>query len=318
MIRHLAVPVLAAPPILPLLRWRALRTRPLTVLCYHTVGPDSGGIESWSVLRQGDLRAQIRMLQADYEIVSLDTALSEPDAGDRPRAVLTFDDGERGLFEYLLPVLTDTGVPVTIYVTTEQIETGQALWFDRVTNALQQAGEIDVPGLGRWHLPRAEGPGFWAVLRDVLQRLKAAPPEDRERLADLVVTKGQPPQDRSLGPLSREQLKTLANTPGVTIGAHSHGHELLDQIPLAAARNSMARSRALLRDWTGQPVDHFAFPNGNATPDLSRDAQEIGFRSAAVLREKTAPAGSDPHALPRISVGRYDSMARLRLRLVGL
>jgi peptidoglycan/xylan/chitin deacetylase (PgdA/CDA1 family) len=115
-----------------------------------------------------------------------------------------------------------------------------------------------------------------------------------------------------------EHLKELAETPGVTIGAHSHGHELLDQIPLQQARSSMARSRELLQDWTGQEVRHFAFPNGNHTQALRDIAGELGFVSATILEERTAPRGVDPFALPRISVGRYDSRNRVRLRLVGL
>ena len=115
-----------------------------------------------------------------------------------------------------------------------------------------------------------------------------------------------------------EQLRSLAAMPGVTIGAHSHGHELLDQLPLETARQSIARSRDLLRDWTGQAVRHFAFPNGNHTAELRETVRELGFASATILEDRTAPRGSDPFALPRVSIGRYDSQDRFRLRLVGI
>jgi len=156
------------------------------------------------------------------------------------------------------------------------------------------------------------------VLRQVLQALKEADPADREALADQVAALGSEPPEPALGPMSSAELAALAATPGVTIGAHSHGHELLDQIPADTARDSVARSRALLRDWTGQPVNHFAFPNGNHTARLRDMVRDLGFSSATILENRTAPRGCDPFALPRISVGRYDSAARLRLRLVGL
>jgi peptidoglycan/xylan/chitin deacetylase (PgdA/CDA1 family) len=177
---------------------------------------------------------------------------------------------------------------------------------------------VDVDGFGRWSLPEENGKARWAVLGEILEALKNEDPEARDALADRIAGQGTTRPGPALGPMSMEHLKELAETPGVTIGAHSHGHELLDQIPLQQARKSMARSRELLQDWTGQEVRHFAFPNGNHSQALRDIARELGFVSATVLEERTAPRGVDPFALPRISVGRYDSRNRVRLRLVGL
>ena len=317
MIRQAALSVLAARPVLAVLRRRALRYDPVTILCYHTLAPDAGGTDGWTALRASDFRAQLSYLRRAYDIVDLDAAL-EGAGGRRPRAVLTFDDGDRGLHAHLLPILRETPVPVTVYVATEQIGTGRPFWFDRVVNALQGAGEIEVGGLGLFRLPGGGGKPQWAAIRPILQALKAAPPADRERLADLVAGQGGPAPEPALGPMTRDQLADLAAQDGVTIGAHSHGHELLDQVPLAEAEASVARSRDLLRDWTGQEVRHFAFPNGNHSPALRDMVMRLGFASATILEERTAPRGCDPFALPRISVGRYDDTLRLKLRLVGL
>ena len=318
MIRKLAVRALALPPVWGLLRRRALAGSPVTILCYHTLGPDRGGIDGWTVLRSSDFRAQLADLKRHYDIVAMDDALSFPSRPRRPQAVITFDDGDAGLFAHLRPIMAETPVPLTIYVATSQIETGRPFWFDRVVNALQAAAEISVDGLGRWHMPGAGSKTHWAVLGSVLQALKDVPPERRDALADQVAAQGTPPEGPALGPMSVGQLRELAEIPGVTIGAHSHGHELLDQIPPEAARQSAARSRTLLKDWTGQDIRHFAYPNGNFTPDLCAMIRDLGFASAAALGERPAPRGSDPFALPRISVGRYDSRDRVRLRLAGL
>ena len=317
MIKSLALTALSSPPVWGVLRRRALRENPLTILCYHTLGPDHGGVNGWTALREGDFRAQVADLQAHYDIVSLDEALDGA-GGKRPRAVLTFDDGDRGLHAHLLPVLRDMPVPVTIYVATEQFETRQPFWFDRVVNALQGAGDMRVDGLGSWVLPGTDDKAHWDALRPILQALKEIDPALRDAMADKVVAEGGEAPVLALGPMTKEELAELAAHPGVTIGAHTHGHELLDQLPLEAARTSVARSRELLQDWTGQAVDHFAFPNGNHTGALREMVKDLGFRSATILEERTAPRGCDPFALPRISAGRYDSAARMRLRLVGV
>lgn len=317
MIKRLAVPMLASAPIWSLLRRRAHSRDPISILCYHTLTADQGGIDGWTALRVGDFRAQLADLRKHYDIISLDEAL-EAKPGRKPRAVLTFDDGDRGLYTHLLPVLRETGVPVTIYVATAQFETGTPFWFDRVVNALQGAHEIKVEGLGHWVLPAEPGVAHWMILGEVLEALKQAPTEDRDALADQVAAQGRPPKAAPLGPMSMTELKELAATPGVTIGAHTHGHELLDQLDPEAARASMERSRTLLQGWTGQEVRHFAYPNGNHTEALREIAMELGFASATILEDRLVEDGADPFTLTRVSVGRYDSAARIRLRLVGL
>ena len=317
-LRRAARDALAAWPARAALRAFALRGGPVTVLCYHTLGPDEGGPDAWTVLRTGDFRAHLAILREAYDIVDLDTALAAgPGQAGRPRAVLTFDDGETGLHRHLLPLLETERVPATVYIATRQIETGQPYWFDRLMGALQGPRTVDLrqERLGVWTLPAAPGASRWLVLSDLLEALKRADPKRREELTDRILADHpQPPGRPPLGPMTRAELAELAACPWVTIGAHSHCHSLLDQIPPAEARESMAQSRALLEGWTGREVAHFAWPNGNHTAELRRIAAELGFRSATALGGLWR-RGADPFALPRLAIGRYDNAARFRLRL---
>src|SRR6187200_2180919 len=62
----------------------------------------------------------------------------------RPAAVLTFDDGGAGNHQHLLPVVEEARVPVTVFVATGHVESGQLYWFDRVVNALQVVEPISL------------------------------------------------------------------------------------------------------------------------------------------------------------------------------
>lgn len=320
-LKRLVLGAISAGPIYGALRARALKDNPVTILCYHTLRPDADPLDAWTALGVGAFRAQIAMLRETYEIVSLDDALAS-DGGARPRAVLTFDDGERGLHDHLLPIVKAEALPVTIYVATGQIETGTPYWFDHVMNALQSMGETSIDmtnqGLGKWVIGPDRGKARWAQIGMVLEALKAAPPADRERLSTEIVAQAGPRSDgfMPLHPMTLPQLRELAAHPQVTIGAHSHGHELLDQLPLDAARASIAHSRDLLEGWTGQPVRHFAYPNGNYTPALMGTLNDLGFASATILEDRLVRADAPAQSIPRIGVGRYDSLARLKLRIV--
>lgn len=311
-----------APVFYPWLRRRALRDNPITILCYHTLGPDGDDMDAWTVLQQDQFRRQIARFRRDYDIVSLDQALEGP-ASKQPQLVLTFDDGDIGLYTHLLPIIRAEGLPVLAYIATGQIVDQRPYWFDRVVNALQGPGtrtiDLGQSGLGRWTVGPDHGPGRSRVIGDILGMMKTIDPDQREVVAERVIAQAAPVTAPAtpVGPMSLAQLQEFAAHPGVTIAAHSHCHNLLDQIPLEDAAHSIALSRTLLQDWTGQEVRHFAYPNSNHNAALRAEMARQGFASATVLDDALTPRDQDRFALSRINVGRFGHINRLRLRMAG-
>lgn len=321
--RQLARRILASDPLYALLMAHAQRGRPITVLCYHTLRPDHEQIDVWTAVRQRDFVRQMQFLRAHYDIVSLDEAFADDGArSGRPRAVVTFDDGDTGLFDGVLPLVEDLRIPVTLYIATGEIESGQPYWFDTVMNALQAEGaftiDLAAAGLPVWRVGRDLGPARWALISQILETLKRAPPADLPALTSAVIAQAPPCREgrfKPLQPLSIAQLKELAKSDWITIAAHSHCHSLLDRIPSADARASVRRSRRLLEDWTGRPVRHFAYPNGNHTAAVQAIVSDAGLVSAMALGGRLWRRGANRFALPRISIGRYDDFDRFKLRL---
>ncbi|WP_324752394.1 polysaccharide deacetylase family protein [Roseovarius sp. Pro17] len=323
LLKQAALSVLSSSPTYGFLQRRFLRDHPVTILCYHTLGPEDETMDAWTVLCVADFREQLAFLREHYDIVSLDEALSHPAPNSRPKAVLTFDDGDVGLFNHLLPIIETEAIPVTVYIATAQIVEGRAYWFDRVMNALQGQQSVDIDlrhaGLSKWSVGPQTGAARWLVISDILENLKRLPPDQRETLAQDVVAQSGPSQRAftALQPMTIKQLQALAANPLVTIGAHSHCHNLLDQIPINEARGSIDQSRELLQDWTGQPVRHFAYPNGNMNAALQDSLESLGFATGAALTAEQDGESLNAFALLRISIGRYDDIKRFRLRLVG-
>jgi peptidoglycan/xylan/chitin deacetylase (PgdA/CDA1 family) len=309
-----------------LLRYCALRNGSVTILAYHTLGHDREAFDAWTAVRIGDFRRQFAFVQEHYDIVSLDEAIAHRGSNRRrPSAVITFDDGDVGLHTHLLPFVEEAKVPVTIYVATQQIETGEPFWFDRITSALHSTGPLTIDlrpqGLRSWTLGKEPGPRNWAVISDLLETLKSVTPDVRLDVCESILAQAPTSGQRkfvALAPLSIAQLRELSASRWVTIGSHSHCHSLLDQIPLPQAVASIEASRRLLKSWTGQSVHHFAYPNGNHNPALESAVSALGLRSAATLGMKLWTGATNLFALPRIAIGRYDDVRRFKLRLAGL
>lgn len=314
----------------PVYRWaraRCFREGAITVLMYHTLGRDDEEIDAWTVVRQGDFLKQVEHLRSHYEVVSIDEALAHQpprESRNRPLAVITFDDGHAGLHAHLLPIVETLRLPVTIYVATGHIESGRPYWFDRTMAALQVRVPVEIDlsaqGLRRWTVGSAHGESRWQEISGLLEALKAVAPDRREQLCATIesITRDVPRSDAApLAPLTLDQLRALARSRWITLGAHTHGHELLDALSLPQACETIEHSRSLLQRWTGRHIDHFAYPNGNHTPELAREVERLRFRSAFTTVHGLWRAGADPYRAPRVPVGRYDTMDKFRLDLLG-
>jgi peptidoglycan/xylan/chitin deacetylase (PgdA/CDA1 family) len=95
------------------------------VLIYHQV---DAGLGREMEVRLADFRRQLDWLSGNREVVDLGEALvrwEEP--GAERLVVLTFDDGYRDNYTTAFPLLSELGLPFTLYLATESIETGVPL-----------------------------------------------------------------------------------------------------------------------------------------------------------------------------------------------
>jgi len=87
------------------------------ILCYHSVGTPSWGVNDVSPAR---FRRQIeRALDAGYRFVPA-AELARPGVpADAPLLAVTFDDGLRSVLDHAAPVLRAYGIPWTIFVVSD-------------------------------------------------------------------------------------------------------------------------------------------------------------------------------------------------------
>lgn len=315
---------LANEAVMPVLRRWVIRGRPM-VLMYHELARDEVDVDGWTILRESEFVRQVDYLRRHYRIVSLDELLAGPDAQDtRPVVALTFDDGDAGNFEVLLPLVERLALPVAIFIATGHIEAARPYWFDRVVNALQVRAPLEVDlrteGLDVYRVSPVRGAANWNEIQRLLSDIKKQPPERSDAIADRVETLAAASRDARCGrivPLTIEQVKALGRSRHITLGAHSHCHQLLTQIPAEEARESIAGSRARLQQWTGQPVDYFAYPSGDHDDRVVRLIEELGFKAAFTTEERFWERGESPLTIPRMGVGRYDNVQQFKLNLVG-
>jgi peptidoglycan/xylan/chitin deacetylase (PgdA/CDA1 family) len=292
----------------------------------------------------------LEVLQARYRVVPL-TDLAEAArtcALERGTVAVTFDDGYADALVFARPALERHRVPATVFAVSGTLESGAAFWWDRLERVLLRpgrlpevlslgAGDETVPiRLGRWaHLAWEESERLrgWVTsnpedptprhtaYRAMWQRLRVLPHADREEL--LLALESQAtdlaPLPEGTRSLCTGELRELAASPFVEIGAHTVRHEVLAALPAERQRQEIEDSGAALAAALGRPVRTFSYPYGarsDYTPETVRFVREAGFACACANFHGLVRRGADAFQLPRVVVRDWDgpTFAR-RLRI---
>jgi peptidoglycan/xylan/chitin deacetylase (PgdA/CDA1 family) len=289
------------------------------ILCYHRV---AGGVDNafFLCVHPARFRAHLEELSRVAEPSTLDD-VGEPCR--RPRVAVTFDDGYGDNLWNALPVAEKLGFPITIFVTSSQVDSKEGYWWDRMAALLRRRptglDHVRVDIAGNPTTVRL-GAGLVAdcdALRQVLLPLPVleiehllADIEDRWNVASSV------PSDAL--PLTTGELEKLASSDCVRIGAHTTDHARLCGRPADEQLATIAGSKERLETLLGREVSHFAYPFGGARDfdDTSvRQVRAAGLQTACTTLPGLARTSSDPFRLPRRLVMDW-SRARLRAQLL--
>ena len=274
------------------------------ILCYHRVAE---GVEDPFRLcvRPDNFSAHLEEISRAREPSTL-ADVSVPSR--RPRVVVTFDDGYRDNLTNALPIAESKGVPITVFVTSGVLGNHNGLWWDRLGTLLRarppHVREINLPVGGRTvRLPLGSS-GIRADLDLVRRHLLPLRVTEIERALDAVSSQWQvgsaPPA--GAGTLTPEDLRQLAASDSVTIGAHTVDHVRLRDRPAREQQDTISGSKEELEQSIGRPVSHFAYPFGGRDDfdDRSVDAvRSAAFDTACTTIPGTARSSADPYRLPR-------------------
>jgi peptidoglycan/xylan/chitin deacetylase (PgdA/CDA1 family) len=286
------------------------------ILCYHRVAE---GVEDPFCLcvRPGNFAAHLEEISRAREPSTL---ADVPAPSRRPRVVVTLDDGYLDNLATALPIAESKGVPITVFVTSGILRSHNGFWWDRLGTLLRsrppQVREIDLPVGGRNVRIPLGSSGIGADLGSVRGHLLPLRVTEIERALDAVSERWQvdsaPPPDA--GTLTPGDLRRLAASDIVTIGAHTVDHVRLADRPAWEQQDTISGSRAELERAIGRAVPHFAYPFGRRGDfdDRSVDAVRLAaFDTACTTIPGTARSTADPYRLPRRLVMDW---GRLRFR----
>jgi peptidoglycan/xylan/chitin deacetylase (PgdA/CDA1 family) len=262
----------------------------VAVLCYHNVRSGDGRVPFHDLhVAKAAFERHCRLIADACHPISL-VDLRDARAGTRslpPRSVLvTFDDGYRGVADFALPILERYGIPAVVFVCVAPVLSGRHFWFDAM---YRRDGEA-------------------AVLR-----ARSLPYADWRALAESTETRAE--ADEAHRPLTPSELRRLAASPLIEIGAHTITHPTLALAPIDDQRREIAQCRSELERALGRRVTAFAYPYGSLLRDYTSQTvslvREAGFDLAFATTVAFAAPECDPLQIPRFTM--LDSVGDVEL-----
>ncbi|UCF05087.1 MAG: polysaccharide deacetylase family protein [bacterium] len=219
--------------------------------------------------------------------------------------IIAFDGGYRGNRESAEPVLRRFGIPATIYIVTQYIETQQLPWRYRIHYALKSTDLSDVafplPGTGDRHSIRnaSEKQAFFALINGHLAAM-----DDGARAPIIETIASRLSVDLKAIPrnlfLTWNEVRSMDTNTGIAFGSHSLTHPDLTTVSPDIARSEITGSKEMIERELGTQIDSFCYPRGDFSADIKRMVREAGYRSGTTVIYGLNDESTDPYELRRI------------------
>jgi len=230
---------------------------------------------------------------------------------------ITFDDGYADNFTEARGILAAAGLPATFFITTGWVGKRREAWWDRLAQVVLEcetrasAIELEIGRRRLWADIRSAAARerthlalFWRLRPTRLAAIDAA-------LDDIEAQLGVRSVDRETYRwMDVEELRALAASDGVHIGAHTVTHPFLVHLDAEEQRREIEGGRQLLDDLLDGRANLFSYPYGGpdafdtVTTGLVRTA---GYTIACTAVGGIAHADCDPLQIPRNVVGDWEA-----------
>jgi peptidoglycan/xylan/chitin deacetylase (PgdA/CDA1 family) len=270
------------------------------------------------------LSSQLGYLAEVYTFVSLDEFVGRLEGGKSTigLAAITFDDGVGAVTEAGATLALKYGWPMTFYLPTRYLDTGEPYWFLELDHLLRAAAgqTLEVNGIS---FPLTDSKSLSRTseaLRKQFKKLSTA--EEATALLkqirrSLFGSSDRPGGLRVPSPIPWDRVRKLATHEEISFQAHTINHLAVSRLSTSALMEELEGSRRRIQEVTGKEVHHFCYPYGS--PD------EIGtsapatvrklFRSGTTTGRGRCASGVDLALLPRIPLDEADTEEVVALKV---
>ncbi|NOZ32913.1 MAG: polysaccharide deacetylase family protein [Alphaproteobacteria bacterium] len=276
---------------------RALSRSYGVIFTVHRVLPEAGADFSPNAILQITPQfleyAILRVRQLGFETVSLDEAIKRLEGSKPARkfVVFTFDDAYRDNLEHALPVLKRHRCPFTLYVPTALVDGVGQVWWQALEDIIGQQDALalgDERGEIQYFDTKTVGQKK-AAYRRIYSLMRQMDEDERVGFILEIAQRYGLDLQQHCRQLIMDwgELKTFADEPLCTIGAHTVHHYELAKLKPERARQEIEQSLQVIYAQFGVRPRHLSYPIGGKNAAGKREfeiARDLGLRSGVTTR----------------------------------
>ncbi len=291
------------------------------IVNYHYVrnpDPKWPGIKPCSLK---EFNRQIRFIAKNFKIVSVeDVYLASVNKKEGNFCAITFDDGLKDHYVNVAPLFLSYGINATFFIITSTLD-GHLPLAHKLHILLSKVSPSELIDMFlvfiNLHYPE---PSFiYQIPRD--KRLSRGHIHDSVLVANFKERILSLPKDvcsmfleycLSRVNINKKDMSVVSfmnkyellqlNKRGFIIGAHSHGHYVLDVMSTKEAKEDIQLCSDTLRSITGRFPNIFSYPHGRYSNDILQILIELGFGYGVTIKNKElSPVGNN------LLIPRYDT-----------
>jgi len=295
---------------LPELMHKSIAKNDLTIITYHGIIDKQLKVSDWCFLEKDQFCKQIGYLKRAFNVLHLSKAieLMKNRQLKDSTAVITFDDGFQNNFDIAFPILKDSGIPATIFLTTKYIDTADTLWFCKFNHAFNRTSKKVLHWNGKqFDIDSAEKKAKNAINLQI--ELKSLPTlqmrhEVKNIIAQLYNNHDHEVElDSPYRMLSIDAIRELKKSGLIEFGNHSHSHLILSKLSFKEKEKEIKKSILEFEKIVKTPCKLFAYPNGGAN---DFDNETIGIlESFGIKAAVSMIPGPNLSTTPLMRLRRY-------------
>lgn len=277
--------------------------RNVAVLMYHGVIKDSLVIakNDWCQAKESEFEQQMEFLSKHYDVVPFMDMDKEP-FSDKPRAVITFDDGYANNYTIALKYLKKYNLPATIFLTSRLLSKPDKMfsyWYDVVNIAmtLEDFSEKSISAYVDDMKELYTRDECCEIANKMLEKLNIP-----EYVLSLIYN--------AYAVLSEQQIKEMSKYR-ITVGSHTVDHALLTHVNWNETEEQISKSHDELKGLENY-IPVFCYPNGWKTRmivDRVSEVYEMAVLANGGLYNKEKHSRCE---IPRIGIGKNTDIVRFK------
>lgn len=281
------------------------------VLMYHRIATPK--YDPWNLsVSPENFASQLAWLKENCQVITLEGLVEKPKntlLNNKPRVVITFDDGYSDNFDVAYPILNKYKLPATIFISTGFIGRKGLYWWDDLVRVILETPEVpdelvleDVQGQiyqfslnGGSRFDASESETYkswmpWEKAPTTRHQLyydlwKLFRESDALNIAkfqkQLYQWAGVSAEGNKIDwPMTVEQLKYISGDELVHIGGHTINHYSFKNINVDQQKVELEGAKEQLEKWINNKITTFSYPFGDYTVESEELTRKAGYNIA--------------------------------------